>query len=150
MNAVRWGAVAVVVGVLAFLWISVGSSPEIQRERRLWREGLTGSRAGPSGKGPSKESALRFDTVSLKDYGPDMVGVQFKVTNISGRAIRNAQVTCLLRGADGREFAFQRHYAIKSDAGLAPGASTYVQYVIDAARGSIKSIDYHVEAIAWQ
>jgi len=95
--------------------------------------------------------ALSFTVVKTGDYGPTMVSVKVKITNTSGRHIRSAQATCILRRANGEVVSFKRHYVVKAlKGGLAPGASTYFEYVIDANPKEVSHAVFQTDTVKWQ
>jgi len=100
-------------------------------------------------QGQSGKSPLRFDLIRLMPYPSDMVGVQVKITNLSKRRISAAEVTCIVLDASGKEIGFARHYVIgPADAGLAPSAATYFEYIVDVQNPSkANSVRFHVEDV---
>jgi hypothetical protein len=93
---------------------------------------------------------LEFQVVTTKSYGGEMIGVQVKITNVSNRHINSCDVSCILQDAKGKDLGFERNYVIKSiDGGLAPGAFTYFEYVIDSRPELVKNVLFHIEKIDW-
>jgi len=91
-------------------------------------------------------SPLKFQVITTKDYGQEMIGIQIKITNISKRHINRCEATCILQDARNKDLAFERHYVIKSiDGGLAPNTSTYFEYVIDCNPALVKQALFHIE-----
>jgi hypothetical protein len=99
-------------------------------------------------KKPPISNPLEFQVVTTKSYGGEMVGVQVKITNVSNRHINSCDVSCILQDAKGKDLGFERNYVIKSiDGGLAPGAFTYFEYVIDSRPELVKNVLFHIEKI---
>ncbi len=89
---------------------------------------------------------LKFQVVTTKTYGQEMIGIQVKITNISNHHINGCEATCILKDAIDKDLAFERHYVIKSiDGGLAPGKFTYFEYVIDCKPDLVKKALFHIE-----
>lgn len=98
----------------------------------------------------SISNPLEFDVVSSENYGGETLGVKVKITNISNRHINLCEATCILQDAKGEQLTFDRNYIINSaDGGLAPGASTYFEYVINVRPELVKGVLFNIEALDW-
>jgi len=95
------------------------------------------------------EKILDFKVISSQSLGNTMAEVKVKITNLTNKGISNAQVTCILKGKDGKEIAFQKHYAIKStEGGLAAKQSTYFTYIIDIVNYyDVETIAFHIDEL---
>jgi len=97
----------------------------------------------------STSRGLRFDVIRIDTTSmTDMISVKVKITNDTDRRVASAQVACSVLNGEGREIAFQKHYAIRSfEGGLAPGASTRFNYVITTEPQQVRRVKFHVESI---
>ena len=94
---------------------------------------------------------LQIDVISSKSYGSTMTGVKIKITNISGKHIQRAEMTCIAKNDSGREVDFAKHYVIRSlDGGLANGNTTYFNYVLDVNRNLVSTVHFKIENISYR
>ena len=94
---------------------------------------------------------LKFEFVNTVSYGYTMTGVKVKITNMSGRDIYNAQVTCIAKNKSGQEIDFKKHYVIKStEGGLGAGGITYFEYVLDANRNAVDYVNFRLNDINYR
>ncbi len=94
---------------------------------------------------------LSIKVIKTNGIGNNMVEVQIKITNTSGKDIHNSQVSCILMSASGKILDFKKHYVIKSlDGGLKTDASTYFEYILDANPDLVKSAEFKIESIKYK
>lgn len=107
---------------------------------------------GPEDLPQEANHVMDFQIIAIHPYPRDMVGVQVKITNTCARHISQAQATCIALDAAGAEIGFARHYVIKStEGGLAPGASTYFEYVINVKNPqAVQSARVHAENVRFR
>ena len=124
------------VGIIAY---GILSSPEETATKKVATKGIDYSKV------------LKFNVVSIKDYGPTMVGVKVKITNLTDKPIHNAQATCILLDANKKEIGFQKHYVIKStEGGLEPRGSTYFEYVMDGSYDRTEYTSFKVDSLKFR
>ncbi len=100
---------------------------------------------------PKKQSPLEFRAIKTEQVG-DMVIVQVKVTNTSGRHIKSCEVTCVILDEKERELGFDKHYAVKvTEGGLPPEASNYQQFFFNAVKASdIRYFQYSYRGLEYK
>lgn len=125
------------------------ASSELKQNKDKIKAETEETKEGKTEKSEAMNSnPLEFDVISTKSYGNEMLGVQVKVTNLSNHHINGCEVTCILKDGEGKDLAFERHYAIKStEGGLSPGNSTYFEYVINVQPELVKYVSFHIESI---
>jgi len=85
---------------------------------------------------PDVSNALGFEIIALRKRNSDdpqfaHVKVSVKITNISGKHIKNGEVTCVMQDDTGKNVAIQKKTVIlEMYGGLAPGRSLYEDFTL--------------------
>lgn len=102
-------------------------------------------------KSETSKKPINIKVIKTESYGNKMIEVQAKITNLSGRKINNAIVTCIIKSNSGRTIDFKKHYVIKSsEGGLKSGNSTYFDYILNANPNLVSTVTFQVDNINYK